>query len=196
MTVHFWGWNCICQVVSHFSKADTSCCRRAESCFEEMKAGTSSGPVTLCIFRSRSSLRTPFRCTCIESIVGWSLEPFFGMFDLSSRVYAETNWSFKISTFELLSLWMKPSLFFSGATPVGSCRFLLMYDQNTFGFSFRSLLTISSMYYLWADLMSFCACILKRLYLFQSTGLLVCFALWNALFLRLEARRSRVSTHG
>ena len=100
-----------------------------------MKAGTSSGPVTLCIFRSPRSLRTPFQFTRIESIVGWSLVPFFGMFDLSSLVYAETKWSFKISTFELLSLWMKPSLFFSGATPVDSCRLLLMYDQNTCGFS-------------------------------------------------------------
>ena len=94
-----------------------------------MKAGTSSGPVALCIFRSRRSLRTPFQCTRIESIVGWSLVPFFGMLDLSSLVYAETNWSFKISTFELLSLWMKPSLFFSGATPVDSCRLLLMYGR-------------------------------------------------------------------
>ena len=125
----------------------------------KIKAGTSSGLVALCIFSSRRSLRTPFQCTRIESIVGWSRVPYIVMFDLSSLVYAETNWSFKISTFELLSLWMKPSLFFSGATPVGSCRFLLMYDQNTFRFSFRSLLTISSMYSLWVDLMSFCACI-------------------------------------
>ena len=91
----------------------------------KMKAGTSSEPVALCIFRSRRSLRTPFQCTRIESIVGWSLFPFFVMFDLSSLVYAETNWSFNIYTFELLSLWMKPSLFFSGTTPVDSCRLLL-----------------------------------------------------------------------
>ena len=37
-------------------------------------------------------------------------------------------------------------LFFSGLTPVDSCRLLLTYDQNTLRFSFRSLLTISSMY--------------------------------------------------
>ena len=35
----------------------------------KMKAGTSSGPVALCILRSRRSLRTPFPCTRIESIV-------------------------------------------------------------------------------------------------------------------------------
>ena len=123
------------------------------------------------------SLRTPLQCSRIESIVGWWLVPFLGMFDLSSLVYAETNWSFKISTFELLSLWMKPSLFFSGAKPVDSCRLLLTYAQNTLGFSLRSLLTTSFMYFLWAFLMSFCACILSRLYLFQSIGLLVSLAL-------------------
>ena len=56
----------------------------------KVKTGTSSGPVALCILRSLNSLRT--------------LVPFIRMCDWSSLLYAETNWLFKISTFELLSL--------------------------------------------------------------------------------------------
>ena len=56
----------------------------------KVKTGSSSGPVALCILRSLNSFRTRV--------------PFLGMCDWSSLVYAETNWLFKISTFELLSL--------------------------------------------------------------------------------------------
>ena len=55
-----------------------------------VKTETSSGPVALCILRSLNSFRT--------------YVPFLEMCVWSSLVYAETNWLFKISTFELLSL--------------------------------------------------------------------------------------------
>ena len=57
----------------------------------KMKAETPSVPFALCILRSCRSLRTPFPCTRIESIVELWLVPFFGMFDLSSLVRVYTG---------------------------------------------------------------------------------------------------------
>ena len=54
---------------------------RLDWCFAadfKIKAGNSPGHVAMCILGSRRSLRTPFRCNWIESIVGWSLVPFLG----------------------------------------------------------------------------------------------------------------------
>jgi hypothetical protein len=58
-------------------------------------------------------------------------------------VYADLNCVLSISVLLLLSLYIKPSLPLSGATPELSFFFDLINDQNCFGFSVCSGLMIS-----------------------------------------------------
>ena len=104
-----------------------------------------SGPVALSVRRFRSSLRTPATLTWIGGMSGYGLSPLHGIVLLSSMVNTDLNWVFSISALLLLSLFKKPSLFFSGETPVDSQPLLFTYTQNFLELVVKSLLTTFSM---------------------------------------------------
>ena len=67
----------------------------------------------------------------MSGIVGYGLGPNLGRGLSGSVVNTDENWSFKISAWVLLSLYIWPS-FFKGDTPTMSLRLDLTYVQSFF----------------------------------------------------------------
>lgn len=93
----------------------------------KMNGRTKSGPAALYGFRLIKSLCTPFQSAMMPGMDDVVLRPFTGTVDVPSFVNSVLNYSLRMLTLDMGSLWRKPLLFFSGATPVDSWALLFMY---------------------------------------------------------------------
>ena len=93
-----------------------------------------AGHVALWGFRYFSNLNKPFVLITMFSMDGYLLCPLSGIVLVFALVYTDWNCSLSISALYVVSLCIKPSFFFNGATPVNSWLFLLIAAQKPLGF--------------------------------------------------------------
>ena len=106
-----------------------------------MKAGLESGPVALSVFKS---LCTHFQSILISGMFGVVLAFVWYVSEIFLCKYRLELLIENVGS-RLCVLCRKPSLFFSGATPVNSCPLLFTNDQKFLELSLLSLLAVSCM---------------------------------------------------